>query len=135
MDNKLSDLSKPVAWFTDDYLTDKSATTYSEEMAQRWRDKPWFVGNLYSQEYVSALLAELEAKEGKIVELRNRGINAVTAEERTSTEWQKRAEKAEAFRDQMVRYVVRLGTSVIDPTVVETILTAAERSKCVGDEQ
>jgi hypothetical protein len=46
----------------------------------------------------------------------------------------KRAEKAEAFRDQMVRYVVRLGTSVIDPTVVETILTAAERSKCVGDE-
>lgn len=47
----------------------------------------------------------------------------------------KRAEKAEAFRDQMVRYVVRLGTSVIDPTVVETILTAAERSKCVGDEQ
>ncbi|MEX3240476.1 hypothetical protein [Serratia quinivorans] len=61
MDNKLSELSKPVAWFTDDYLIDKSATTYSEEIAQRWRDKPWFVGNLHSQEYVSALLAELEA--------------------------------------------------------------------------
>lgn len=59
--DKLSELSKPVAWFTDDYLTDKSATTYSEEMAQRWRDKPWFVGNLYSQEYVSALLSQIEA--------------------------------------------------------------------------
>ena len=61
MDNKLSELSKPVAWFTDDHLTDKSATTYSEEMAQRWRDKPWFVGNLYSQEYVSALLSQIKA--------------------------------------------------------------------------
>lgn len=61
MTNKLSELSKPVAWFTDDYLTDKSATTYNPEIAQRWREKPWFVGNLYSQEYVSALLAELEA--------------------------------------------------------------------------
>lgn len=63
MDNKLSELSKPVAWFTDDHLTDKSATTYSEEMAQRWRDKPWFVGNLYSQEYVSALLAERDSNQ------------------------------------------------------------------------
>lgn len=70
MSNKeMSELSKPVAWFTDDYLTDKSATTYSEEMAQRWRDKPWFVSNLYSQEYVSALLAELEAKDKRIAEL------------------------------------------------------------------
>lgn len=45
---------------------------------------------------IAALMAELEAKESKIVELRDRGINAVTAEERTSTAWQKRAEAAEA---------------------------------------
>ncbi|HIC7644612.1 TPA: hypothetical protein ACW7KW_005205 [Serratia liquefaciens] len=69
MDNKLSELSKPVAWFTDDHLTDKSATTYSEEMAQRWRDKPWFVGNLYSQEYVSALLADSEYMRWRIKEM------------------------------------------------------------------
>lgn len=60
MNKQLEELSKPVAWFTDDYLTDKSATTYSEEMALSWRDKPWFVGNLYSQEYVSALLNQID---------------------------------------------------------------------------
>ncbi|MGO3569155.1 MAG: hypothetical protein ACTIOQ_15085 [Serratia grimesii] len=38
-------------------------------------------------------------------------------------------EGAEAFRDQMVKYVSGLGSSVIARSVVETILSAAERSK------
>lgn len=39
---------EPVAWYTEDYLTDKSATTYSAEVAQRWRDKGWPVWALYA---------------------------------------------------------------------------------------
>lgn len=71
MNNNLEELSKPVAWFTDDYLTDSSATTYNPEMAQRWREKPWFVGNLYSHEFVSALLAELEISRAIAAEYRD----------------------------------------------------------------
>jgi hypothetical protein len=92
--NKLSELSKPVAWEV------KGILCHSEEEAQVYVGEP---EPLYSQEYISALI--------------------------------KQAEKAEAFRDQMVKYVRTLGGSVISPSVVETILTAAERSKCVGDEQ
>ncbi len=40
---------KPVAWITDDYLTDKSATTYSKEVAVRWEKKGWPVDCLYSK--------------------------------------------------------------------------------------
>ncbi|MEX3240474.1 ead/Ea22-like family protein [Serratia quinivorans] len=57
-------------------------------------------------ETILDLLAELEAKESKIVELRDLGINAVTAEERTSTAWQKRAEAAEAKLATPVRLPV-----------------------------
>ena len=38
---------EPVAWFTEDHLTDKSATTYSPEVAERWRNKGWPVDSLY----------------------------------------------------------------------------------------
>ncbi|WP_454889502.1 hypothetical protein [Serratia quinivorans] len=62
----------------------------------------------------SALLAELEAKEAKIVELRDRGINAVTAEERTSTEWQKRAETAEQRIAELERITEGVDQLAID---------------------
>lgn len=39
--------TKPKAWFTDDAENDRSATTYDAAMAERWRNKPWFVGELY----------------------------------------------------------------------------------------
>ncbi len=37
----------PIGWFTDDYLTDKSATTYDELTSNRWKDKGWPVQPLY----------------------------------------------------------------------------------------
>jgi hypothetical protein len=40
--------AKPIAWFTDDAENDRSATTYDPKMADRWRNKPWFVGELYA---------------------------------------------------------------------------------------
>lgn len=37
-----------VAWYTEDHLTDKSATTWNNDVAERWRAKGWPVGNLYT---------------------------------------------------------------------------------------
>lgn len=47
---KLAQIEKREAegWFTDDHKTDKSATTYSEEVAERWRLKGWPVHALYT---------------------------------------------------------------------------------------
>ena len=39
---------EPVAWITDNYEQDRSATTYSADMANRWRDKGWRVAPLYT---------------------------------------------------------------------------------------
>ena len=40
--------AEPVAWHTEDQLTDKSATTYDPEVAKRWRAKGWPVTPLYT---------------------------------------------------------------------------------------
>lgn len=38
-----------VGWRTEDYDTDKSATTYDSDCADRWRAKGWPVESLYTQ--------------------------------------------------------------------------------------
>jgi hypothetical protein len=38
----------PVAWFTEDHREDKSATTYSKKMSERWKEKGWPVTPLYT---------------------------------------------------------------------------------------
>lgn len=38
-----------MAWFTDDQLTDKSATTWDSTVAERWREKGWPVSQLYTR--------------------------------------------------------------------------------------
>lgn len=43
-----------VGWFTDDYLTDKSATTYDPLVAERWRNKGWPVTALYAAPVIAA---------------------------------------------------------------------------------
>ncbi|MBH3138801.1 hypothetical protein I5M99_18520 [Serratia marcescens] len=72
MDNKLSELSKPKAFvvtsgtlYQDRAFTDKSTA----ERSKADRNDGAVVEPLYSQEYVSALLAELEAKDKRIAEL------------------------------------------------------------------
>ncbi|MEZ2724096.1 hypothetical protein ACBQ21_08870 [Pseudomonas putida] len=39
---------EPVAWFTEDHLTDKSATTWDGAIADQWRAKGWPVSQLYT---------------------------------------------------------------------------------------
>ncbi len=43
-----------VAWFTDDHLSDKSATTYDPSVAERWRKKGWPVTALYAAPVTAA---------------------------------------------------------------------------------
>ncbi|WP_199200142.1 hypothetical protein [Serratia sp. Nf2] len=64
MDNKLSELSKPVAQI---YYDEHDSSV----MRIGWfrSDEPKNPEPLYSQEYVSALLAELKAKDKRIAEL------------------------------------------------------------------
>lgn len=56
---------EPVAWFTEDHLTDKSATTWDSTVAERWRAKGWPVGELFANAALerkpSALIAQLQA--------------------------------------------------------------------------
>jgi hypothetical protein len=39
---------EPVAWFTENHREDKSRTTYSKKMAERWKEKGWPVTPLYT---------------------------------------------------------------------------------------
>lgn len=43
----------PVAWFTEDHLTDRSATTYDPAVRARWEYKGWPVSPLYAHPCVS----------------------------------------------------------------------------------
>lgn len=57
MDNKLSELSKPVAWTDSDAVDILKAGKWAPVFPEKYQDS----FPLYSQEYVSALLAELGA--------------------------------------------------------------------------
>lgn len=46
-DQDIAGKSAPVAWFTKDHLTDRSATTWDSSVADRWREKGWPVGELF----------------------------------------------------------------------------------------
>lgn len=41
-------VGEPIGWYTDDHLTDRSATTYDRTVAKRWRAKGWPVYPLYA---------------------------------------------------------------------------------------
>ncbi|XPP74330.1 hypothetical protein ACN2AS_05450 [Serratia liquefaciens] len=76
MDNKLSELSKPVDicnWKMDSWRAAPcNGTEWAKGYFEGWNkyhQKVEGLAPLYSQEYVSALLAELEAKDKRIAEL------------------------------------------------------------------
>jgi len=77
---------QPFAWFTDDYLTDKSSTTYDELTSARWKDKGWSVQPLYTAPpevaalqstiaQLQARVAELESGMGEPVAWETVGVN------------------------------------------------------------
>lgn len=84
MDNKLSELSKPAAWVLHarggDVPTLDECYVANAEGMENIRSSP-----LYSQEYVSALLAELEAKD-KTLELEREKSRRVMSENNMQAE-------------------------------------------------
>ncbi|CAI1094196.1 hypothetical protein [Serratia grimesii] len=82
MDNKLSELSKPVAFIESaEKLKAEAGFAVTVQPIKRWgADIP-----LYSQEYVSALLAELEAKD-KTLELEREKSRRVMSENNMQAE-------------------------------------------------
>lgn len=71
---------EPFAWYTEDYLTDKSATTYDLATMERWKAKGWPVTPMYlNATSPVALLSKgfttLETRDGKyriITQYKNR---------------------------------------------------------------
>lgn len=43
-----SPVQEPFGWYTEDHLTDKSATTYDWAIAERWAEKGWPLWPLYA---------------------------------------------------------------------------------------
>lgn len=66
-----------VAWYTDDHLEDRSATTYSKAMADRWVAKGWRITPLYlaPPAQASAWVAETDAARDVLAE-RKRQMSA-----------------------------------------------------------
>lgn len=79
---------RALAWYTDDYLTDRSATTYSAAMAARWMSKGWSVNPLFDDKQVDHLFAEIEKLRAELAGLRSRydAQNQVIAELRKDAE-------------------------------------------------
>ncbi|RTF08323.1 hypothetical protein [Serratia marcescens] len=83
MDNKLSELSKPVGYYR---LSEDGVSYYLSSPTEQLDEE---VVPLYSQEYVSALLAELEATRKQSQELAKQfgrlGARAAIAERKLAT--------------------------------------------------
>jgi hypothetical protein len=73
VNNKLSELSKPVGYYR---LSDDGVSYFLSSPTEKLDEE---VVPLYSQEYVSALLAELEAKDKCIAEAEVRGVEKLAA--------------------------------------------------------
>lgn len=71
MDNKLRELSKPVAWVTmqREFCDDERTVSTNKIEADKYSLLCYDLTPLYSQEYVSVMLAEFEAKDKRIAEL------------------------------------------------------------------
>lgn len=67
MDNKLSELSKPVAWTDSDAVDILKAGKWAPVFPEKYQDS----FPLYSQEYVSALLADRDAWQASVLALRD----------------------------------------------------------------
>lgn len=69
-------VGEPVGWFTEDHLTDRSATTYDRTVADRWRAKGWPVSPLYAappaQQPAQVYLDGLDRALGEAIDQRDR---------------------------------------------------------------
>lgn len=102
----MRELSKPVAW----EISNPGEGTYFIEHEPQAGDyrRDLIISQLYSQEYVSALLAELEAKDKRIVELEAKLATPVRLlGEMLPHQWE-RAERQAAFEHRKIAWDARL---------------------------
>lgn len=84
---------EPFGWFTDDHVDDKSATTYTPAVAERWRAKGWPVTPLYTSQPAPVSLpdgwklvpevATLEMKNAGWQECERQGVDPESIEMQT----------------------------------------------------
>ena len=71
-----------VGWYTEDYLDDKSATTYSREVADRWLAKGWPVNGIANaadaQTIIDGLRGEVAQLQSMLATVSKAGIRVRT---------------------------------------------------------
>lgn len=113
---------EPAAWFTDDHLTDKSATTWDRDTAERWRAKGWPVSQLYTH-----------ADPGEVEALRGAYLRAGEREHELRTElatWKRRAIEAESKLRTYDPQVVELGEEAMQALLAEPKPKELVLTKC-----
>ena len=60
------DVLEVIGWYTDDHLDDKSATTYSREVADRWLAKGWPVTGIANAADAQAIIDGLRGENERI---------------------------------------------------------------------
>ncbi|MFT2133170.1 hypothetical protein [Stenotrophomonas maltophilia] len=110
-------VGEPIGWYTEDHLTDRSATTYDRAVADRWRAKGWPVSPLYAappaQQPAQVYLDGLDRALGEAIDQRDRyhevaddlaghiaAITGVDIGEHSSANcpWQNAIEAAEEYK-------------------------------------
>lgn len=136
MDNKLSELSKPVGFAREEDIKLMQSGKLLSGLTI-WRSGK---EALYSQEYVSALLAELEAKDKRIAELEGQ-LNEMTAfrdnaVKKNARRWEEilelRAKLATPVRLPTTSGRLGVAYTRVIPEVIEAIRAAG--FKVEGDE-
>lgn len=103
--NKLSELSKPVAWTDSDAVDILKAGEWAPAFPEKYQDS----FPLYSQEYVSALLADNEAKDKRIAELEGKLATPVRLlGEMLLHDWEHSVERQAAFQHRKTAWDARL---------------------------
>ncbi|MFK0939820.1 hypothetical protein ACIUXF_07465 [Pseudomonas aeruginosa] len=86
---------KALAWFTEDHMTDKSATTYDPVVACRWYEKGWPVQLMYGAETINALLMDIGQLKAENEALRKDAERYRWLRESGQCEWDASYEKLE----------------------------------------
>ena len=114
-----------VGWYTEDHLDDKSATTYSREVADRWLAKGWPVNGIANAADAQAVIDGLR---GEVAQLQSMLATVSKAGIRIRTERDQQAQRIGELEGLLLRVQVSLS---LDDT--EWGYSGAEKYKLLAD--